>query len=81
MRVRFALEANWRFRVIVNDNNLITVLRVTLPGERLDAAINAAMSGNICRCGMYGRIRQAIKSAARGVAHFDPNAAQEVQHG
>lgn len=28
-----------------------------------DTDINAAMSGNICRCGMYGRIRAAIKSA------------------
>lgn len=30
-----------------------------------DADIDAAMSGNICRCGAYGRIRAAIKSAAR----------------
>jgi aerobic-type carbon monoxide dehydrogenase small subunit (CoxS/CutS family) len=30
-----------------------------------DAAIDAAMSGNICRCGMYPRIRRAIKLAAR----------------
>lgn len=29
-----------------------------------DAEIDAAMSGNICRCGAYGRIRQAIKTAA-----------------
>jgi isoquinoline 1-oxidoreductase alpha subunit len=29
-----------------------------------DAAINAAMSGNICRCGTYARIREAIKHAA-----------------
>src|SRR5581483_2018852 len=29
-----------------------------------DADIDAAMSGNICRCGTYGRIRQAIKQAA-----------------
>ncbi len=29
-----------------------------------DNAINSAMRGNICRCGMYGRIRQAIKSTA-----------------
>jgi len=31
-----------------------------------DADINAAMSGNICRCGTYGRIRAAIKRAAAG---------------
>ena len=29
-----------------------------------DADINDAMEGNICRCGMYGRIRAAIKTAA-----------------
>jgi len=31
-----------------------------------DAEINDAMEGNICRCGMYGRIRAAIKTAAAG---------------
>jgi isoquinoline 1-oxidoreductase alpha subunit len=31
-----------------------------------DADIDAAMSGNICRCGTYGRIREAIKLAAQG---------------
>lgn len=30
-----------------------------------DEDINAAMSGNICRCGMYDRIRAAIKTAAK----------------
>ena len=29
-----------------------------------DAAIDDAMSGNICRCGTYPRIREAIKQAA-----------------
>ncbi|MEP1197936.1 (2Fe-2S)-binding protein [Tateyamaria sp.] len=29
-----------------------------------DDDINAAMDGNICRCGMYDRIRAAIKTAA-----------------
>jgi len=29
-----------------------------------DADIDAAMAGNICRCGTYVRIRQAIKQAA-----------------
>jgi isoquinoline 1-oxidoreductase alpha subunit len=29
-----------------------------------DSAIDDAMSGNICRCGTYGRIREAIKQAA-----------------
>lgn len=29
-----------------------------------DEQIDAAMRGNVCRCGMYGRIRKAIKVAA-----------------
>jgi isoquinoline 1-oxidoreductase alpha subunit len=29
-----------------------------------DTDIDAAMAGNICRCGTYGRIRAAIKHAA-----------------
>jgi isoquinoline 1-oxidoreductase alpha subunit len=29
-----------------------------------DEDIDQAMSGNICRCGTYGRIRIAIKNAA-----------------
>ena len=32
-----------------------------------DADINAAMAGNICRCGTYVRIRAAIKHAAKAV--------------
>jgi isoquinoline 1-oxidoreductase alpha subunit len=31
-----------------------------------DEQIDAAMSGNICRCGTYERIRKAIKAAASG---------------
>src|SRR5712671_4724731 len=31
-----------------------------------DADIDAAMSGNICRCGTYVRIREGIKHAASG---------------
>jgi isoquinoline 1-oxidoreductase alpha subunit len=33
-----------------------------------DADINAAMSGNVCRCGTYQRIRAAIKDAAKTLA-------------
>ena len=32
-----------------------------------DADIDAAMSGNVCRCGTYARIREGIKRAAHGV--------------
>ena len=34
-------------------------------GAPSDADIDGAMSGNICRCGTYPRIRAAIKGAAR----------------
>jgi isoquinoline 1-oxidoreductase alpha subunit len=33
-----------------------------------DADIDAAMAGNICRCGTYARIRAAIHDAAKALA-------------
>ena len=30
-----------------------------------DAQIDAAMNGNLCRCGTYGRVRAAIKEASK----------------
>jgi isoquinoline 1-oxidoreductase alpha subunit len=33
-----------------------------------DADIDDAMSGNICHCGTYARIREAIKHAAQTTA-------------
>ena len=33
-----------------------------------DADIDAAMAGNICRCGTYARIRAAVADAARALA-------------
>ena len=39
-----------------------------------DAAIDAAMDGNICRCGAYQRIRAAIKEAAAAPAAAAPAA-------
>jgi isoquinoline 1-oxidoreductase alpha subunit len=33
-----------------------------------DGQIDAAMSGNVCRCGTYQRIRAAIKQAAAAIA-------------
>jgi len=41
-----------------------------------DEDIDNAMAGNICRCGMYGRIKSAIKTAA--TTDFYNAAAQEV---
>jgi isoquinoline 1-oxidoreductase alpha subunit len=35
-------------------------------GNPSDADIDAAMAGNLCRCGTYTRIRAAIKQAATG---------------
>ena len=40
-----------------------TALLITTPNPD-DADIDAAMAGNICRCGTYVRIREAIKQAA-----------------
>lgn len=40
-----------------------TALLATTPAPT-DADIDAAMAGNICRCGTYVRIRAAIKAAA-----------------
>ena len=44
-----------------------TALLKTKP-KPSDADINAAMAGNICRCGTYVRIRAAIKDAALALA-------------
>jgi isoquinoline 1-oxidoreductase alpha subunit len=42
----------------------------SLPGGTRPAAadIDAAMSGNICRCGTYARIRAAVADAASTLA-------------
>ena len=37
-----------------------------------DSDIDAAMSGNICRCGTYVRIREAIKHAAQSTERGSP---------
>ncbi|WOJ92738.1 (2Fe-2S)-binding protein [Congregibacter variabilis] len=48
-----------------------------------DAAIDAAMSGVVCRCGMYPRIRSAVKLAAAQSASvvqtFDPAVATDLE--
>ena len=41
-----------------------TALLMTVPDPN-DSDIDAAMAGNICRCGTYHRIRAAIKQAAK----------------
>jgi isoquinoline 1-oxidoreductase alpha subunit len=37
-----------------------------------DAEIDAALAGNLCRCGTYVRIREAVKTAARALAGGNP---------
>jgi isoquinoline 1-oxidoreductase alpha subunit len=51
-----------------------------------DADIDSAMSGNVCRCGMYSRIRKGIKRVAKSEVQIfnpkaDPKADVEVIHG
>lgn len=47
-----------------------------------DEDIDSAMSGNVCRCGMYSRIKKGIKRVARGeVQMADRQADVEVIHG
>ncbi|MEO1407856.1 MAG: (2Fe-2S)-binding protein [Pseudomonadota bacterium] len=43
-----------------------------------DEDIDDAMSGNICRCGAYGRIRDAIKTAATQM--LAPAAAEDTEN-
>ena len=43
-----------------------------------DQDIDNAMSGNICRCGTYGRIRKAIKRAAESVQTWEPASGEET---
>jgi isoquinoline 1-oxidoreductase alpha subunit len=44
-----------------------------------DADIDAAMSGNICRCGTYSRMRRGIKRAATSMA--STSAKKDVRNG
>jgi isoquinoline 1-oxidoreductase subunit alpha len=46
-----------------------------------DQDINAAMNGNICRCGTYIRIRQAIHKAATLAANHSAHAAHPGHNG
>ena len=46
-----------------------------------DSDIDEAMAGNICRCGTYGRIKDAIKTAAARLGSVQSNAAQDKEVG
>jgi isoquinoline 1-oxidoreductase alpha subunit len=41
---------------------------IDMISEPTDADIDQGMSGNICRCGTYVRIREAVKQAAKAAA-------------
>jgi len=47
---------------------MTAVTLVDLLPNPTDRDIDAGMTGNICRCGTYLRIREAIKAAARSLA-------------
>ncbi|MGI1679896.1 MAG: (2Fe-2S)-binding protein [Cellvibrionaceae bacterium] len=44
-----------------------------------DEDINAAMAGNICRCGTYPRIRRAIHQAAESMQSSTQEASQSIE--
>ncbi len=51
-----------------------------------DRDIDTAMAGNVCRCGMYSRIKKGIHRAAKtslanAVQMFDPQDKGELHHG
>lgn len=73
-RVGKALQAAWLSLDVVQcgycqSGQLMSAagLLATTPAPT-DADIDAAMSGNVCRCGTYLRIREGIKLAARSLA-------------
>ena len=44
---------------------MTTVALLRRKPQPTDADIDAALSGNICRCGTYGRVREAVHIASR----------------
>jgi isoquinoline 1-oxidoreductase alpha subunit len=44
-----------------------------------EAAIDSAMAGNLCRCGCYVRIKEAISQAATALAYNAGETTAEVQ--
>lgn len=68
-----AVQAAWRKHDVVQcgfcQSGQIMAATALLTSNRKpsDADIDAAMSGNICRCATYVRIRAAIKDAAAGL--------------
>ncbi len=65
-----AVQAVWLAREVVqcgycqSGQIMSATALLTQNKKPSDADIDAAMSGNVCRCGTYQRIREAIKEAA-----------------
>jgi isoquinoline 1-oxidoreductase alpha subunit len=70
-RVAEAVQASWdRIQVpqcgyCQSGQVMAATALLTKTPDPTDAQIDAAMAGNICRCGTYGRVRSAIKDAAK----------------
>lgn len=68
-----AVQAAWRELDVVqcgycqSGQVMAATALLRLNPKPVDADIDAAMAGNLCRCGTYGRIRNAIKRASTQV--------------
>jgi isoquinoline 1-oxidoreductase alpha subunit len=73
-RIAEAVRAAWRRLDVAQcgycqSGQIMTAITLLASNRRpTDADIDAAMDGNICRCGAYVRIRKAIHLAARALA-------------
>ena len=73
-RVADAVRSAWQRLDVVQcgycqSGQIMTAITLLSSNRRpSDADIDAAMDGNICRCGAYIRIRKAIREAARSLA-------------
>jgi len=65
-----AVQAAWLSKEVVQcgycqSGQIMSATALLMKNKKpSDADIDAAMSGNVCRCGTYQRIREAIKEAA-----------------
>ena len=73
-RIADAVRAAWQRLDVAQcgycqSGQIMTAINLLASNRRpTDADIDAAMDGNICRCGAYIRIRKAIHQAARALA-------------
>ncbi len=73
-KVADAVKTAWRSLDVVQcgycqpGQIMSAITLLTVNKNPTDADIDAAMEGNICRCGTYIRIRQAIHIAAKALA-------------